>query len=114
MENLIYNELRRRGIAVDVGVYPIHTRNERGVSERKQLEVDLVCNLGSSRAYIQSAYRLPTPEKREQELRSLRRVNDAFAKILITAEREPRHYDEHGILPLPLLDFLLTPTALPL
>lgn len=114
MENLIYNELRRRGIAVDVGVYPIHTRNERGVSERKQLEVDFVCNLGSSRAYIQSAYRLPTPEKREQELRSLRSVNDAFAKILITADSAPRHYDDHGILHLPLLDFLLHPAALPL
>ena len=114
MENLIYNELRRRGMAVDVGVYPIHTRNERGVSERKQLEVDFVCNLGSARAYIQSAYRLPTPEKREQELRSLRSVNDAFAKILITAEHEPRHYDENGILHLPLLDFLLHPAALPL
>lgn len=114
MENLIYNELRRRGIAVDVGVYPIHTRNERGVSERKQLEVDFVCNLGSSRAYIQSAYRLPTPEKREQELRSLRSINDAFAKILITADSTPRHYDEYGILHLPLLDFLLNPAALPL
>lgn len=114
MENLIYNELRRRGMAVDVGVYPIHTRNEKGVSERRQLEVDFVCNLGSARAYIQSAYRLPTAEKRAQELRSLLSINDAFAKILITADRTPRHYDEHGILHLPLPDFLLDPAALPL
>lgn len=114
MENLIYNELRRRGIAVDVGVYPIHTRNEKGVSERRQLEVDFVCNLGSARAYIQSAYRLPTAEKRAQELRSLLSINDAFAKIIITADHTPRHYDEHGVLHLPLLDFLLDPAALPL
>lgn len=64
MENVIYNELRIRGFSVDVGVVNI---KERGV--RKQLEVDFVCNLGSKRYYIQSAYSIPSEEKRNQELR---------------------------------------------
>ena len=69
MENLIYNELRLRGYSVDVGQVTINTRNGQGVSERKQLEVDFVCNKGYDRLYIQSAFALPTIEKQQQELK---------------------------------------------
>ena len=63
MENLIYNELRIRGISVDVGRVSINTKNIAGKSERKKLEVDFVCNKGYQRSYIQSAYTLNTQEK---------------------------------------------------
>lgn len=114
MENLIFNELHRRCAAVDVGVLPYFSKNEAGVTQRSQLEVDFVCNLGSSRLYIQSAYRLPTPEKREQELRPLLLIKDAFLKVVITMQPIPRHYNEQGILMLGLHDFLTDESALPL
>ena len=77
MENLIYNELRMRGYSVDVGQVTQNTKNENGISERKQLEVDFVCNRGQDRIYIQSAYALPSEEKTEQELRSLKQIKDS-------------------------------------
>ena len=78
MENVIYNELRMRGYSVDVGVIPIAERNQEGKVIRKQLEVDFVCNLGSSRYYIQSAYSLPDETKRTQEIRPFRKIDDSF------------------------------------
>ena len=66
MENLIYNELRMRGYSVDVGQVTQNTKNENGISERKQLEVDFVCNRGQDRIYIQSAYALLSEEKTEE------------------------------------------------
>ena len=75
MENLIYNELRLRGLSVDVGVVVKNEKDANGVSVRKQLEVDFVCNQGSQRYYIQSALRLPNEEKREQEVRNNRRLD---------------------------------------
>lgn len=86
MENLIYNELRIRELLVDVGVVVVNTKNEEGKSQRKQLEVDFVCNEGSKRCYIQSALRLPNEEKREQELRSLMNISDNFQKFVITED----------------------------
>lgn len=77
MENVIYNELKMRGFNVDVGVVPVVQRNG-GVLEQKQLEVDFVCNLGSKRYYIQSAYSLPTEEKQEQEVRPFKKIEDSF------------------------------------
>ena len=74
MENLIYNELRLRGYSVDVGQVTQNTKNEKGISERKQLEVDFVCNKGQDRIYIQSAFALPSDKKMEQELRSLKQI----------------------------------------
>lgn len=71
MENIIYNELLTRGYNVDVGVVTIQQRDSAGKMMRKQLEVDFVCNKGSKRYYIQSAYSMPTAEKMEQEQRSL-------------------------------------------
>ena len=83
MENLLYNELRMRGFNVDVGVVPVVVKNEEGKQQRTQLEVDFVCNLGSRRYYIQSAFRMDTDEKIQQERASLLRVDDSFKKIIV-------------------------------
>ncbi len=106
MENLIYNELRIRGFDVDVGVVLEHTRDTNGTSQRKQLEVDFVCNKSDKRCYVQSAFRLPTMEKRMQELRSLNRIGDSFPKYIIT-EGHLTHYNDDGVVYLNLYDFLL-------
>lgn len=103
MENVIYNELRSRGFSVDVGVVEVRT-----AKERKQLEVDFVANKGDKRYYIQSAFALPDEEKREQELASLKRINDSFKKIIIVHDDIVSHYDDNGVLITGLMDFLLT------
>lgn len=107
MENVIYNELRMRGFSVDVGV--INTREE-GI--RKQLEVDFVCNLGSKRYYIQSAYSLPNEEKRKQEIRPFAKIDDSFKKIVITGDMSPTYYNDDGVLFMNIFDFLLKPDNL--
>ena len=109
MENVIYNELRMRGCSVDVGVVPIAEKDRNGKVTRKQLEVDFVCNLGSSRYYIQSAYTLPDETKRTQEIRPFRKIDDSFKKIIITKDMVPTQYDEYGILTINIYDFLLDP-----
>lgn len=112
MENVIYNELRMRGYNVDVGVIASSEKDKTGKVVRKQLEVDFVCNLGSLRYYIQSAYSLPDEEKRSQEIRPFRKIDDSFKKIVITKDIVPTHYDEYGILTLNIYDFLLNPRSL--
>lgn len=107
MENVIYNELRMRGFSVDVGV--INTREE-GI--RKQLEVDFVCNLGSKRYYIQSAYSMPDEKKRKQEIRPFVKIDDSFKKIVITADMSPTYYNDDGVLFMNIFDFLLKPDNL--
>lgn len=107
MENVIYNELRMRGFSVDVGV--INTREE-GI--RKQLEVDFVCNLGSKRYYIQSAYSMPDEEKRKQEIRPFVKIDDSFKKIVITGDMSPTYYNDDGVLFMNIFDFLLKPDNL--
>ena len=112
MENVIYNELRMRGYNVDVGVVPATQKNAGGKIVRQQLEVDFVCNLGSRRYYIQSAYSLPDEEKRAQEIRPFTRIDDSFKKIVVTKDIVPTHYDEHGILTMNIYDFLLDADSL--
>lgn len=102
MENVIYNELRSRGYSVDVGVVEV-----RSAIERKHLEVDFVANKGDKRYYIQSAFALPDEKKREQELASLKRINDSFKKIIILREDIVPYHDDNGILIMGLMDFLL-------
>lgn len=114
MENLIYNELLIRGFNVDVGVVPVVTRDENDKQVRSQLEIDFVCNQGSKRYYIQSAYRLDSEEKRRQEQVSLIKVNDSFKKIIITSEEGIVHRNEQGITTISIYDFLLNPNALEL
>lgn len=107
MENLIYNELRGRGYNVDVGVVPYNGKNAQGVSFRKQLEVDFVCNKGSQRLYVQSALALPTQEKIDQETKSLRRINDGFQKMVVVGDHTIGSHDESGILFINIYDFLM-------
>ena len=107
MENVIYNELKLRGYRVDVGLVPVSERDEQGKSVRRQLEVDFVCNLGSVRYYIQSAYALPDEGKYQQEVRPFRKIDDSFKKILITGDPVRPRYDEHGVLVMNIFDFLL-------
>ncbi len=112
MENVIYNELRMRGYRVDVGVVTIAEKDLDGKINRKQLEVDFVCNLGSSRYYIQSAYSLPDEAKRTQEIRPFRKIDDSFRKIVITKDIVQPYYDDYGILTVNIYDFLLDPKVL--
>ena len=112
MENVIYNELRMRGYSVDIGVVPIAEKDEDGKVIRKQLEVDFICNLGSGRYYIQSAYSIPDEQKRTQETRPFTKIDDSFKKIVITRDIVPAQYDDRGILTINIYDFLLDPSAL--
>ena len=112
MENIIYNELKYRGFNVDVGFVESWTSNSSGKTSRLGLEIDFVVNKGSERIYIQSAFKLPTEEKKEQEIRSLLSINDNFKKIIITGENIKRKTDEKGILTIGLLDFLLDETCI--
>ncbi len=107
MENAIYNELRTRGMAVDVGEVIWNTKDEDGKKIRKILEVDFVCNQGYKRAYIQSAFSIPDDTKRDQELQSLRRIDDSFQKVVIIGDHSPRYQNEDGILFIDIYDFLL-------
>ena len=102
MENVIYNELRRCGYSVDVGMIEV-----RSATQRKQLEVDFVANKGDKRYYIQSAFALPDEQKREQELASLKKINDSFKKIIITRDDIAPYHDDNGVLIIGLMDFLL-------
>ena len=76
------------------------------------VEVDFVCNLGSQRYYIQSALRLPTVEKREQEVRSLKSINDSFRKFVITEDLISRYQDNDGIVYMNIYEFLLDENSL--
>ncbi len=106
MENVLYNEMRHRGFLVDVGNVNIRVKNEKGEWQRITLEVDFVCNLGSRRYYLQSAYRLPDEEKVEQEKRSLKNIKDSFRKLVIVGERMKLRRDESGIVMLGVYEFL--------
>ncbi len=107
MENIIYNEMRMRGWLVDVGNVCRRIRNAEGKQQRVVLEVDFVCNKGSERIYIQSAWRMPDAEKMEQEKRSLRLIDDSFRKLLIVGEHTKPWSDEEGIRIMSIYDFLL-------
>lgn len=114
MENLIYNELRIRGYNVDVGVVPAVYKDAAGRQQRTSLEVDFVCNLGSKRYYIQSAFRMETDEKARQEHLSLLKIDDSFKKLIILGEETPVTRDENGIITISIYDFLLSPNSLEL
>jgi predicted AAA+ superfamily ATPase len=112
MENVIYNEMRYRGFLVDVGNVIIRVKNEKGEWQRATLEVDFVCNLGSRRYYLQSAYRLPDEEKQKQEKRSLEQIKDSFKKIVIVGERMKLRRDDNGIVLMGVYEFLKDATLL--
>ena len=110
MENVIYNEMRMRGWLVDVGNIFHRFRNEAGKQQRVTLEVDFVCNKGSERIYIQSAYKMLDMEKMEQEKRSLKLVDDFFRKIIVVGEHTKTWSDENGIQIVSIYEFLLNPS----
>lgn len=112
MENIIFNELKMRGFNVDVGVIMQYETNEKGTSIRKQLEIDFVCNQGSKRYYIQSAYAIPDQAKMEQEQRSLMLTGDFFKRMIITKDTPAPYYNESGVLIMNVYDFLLNENSL--
>ena len=105
MENVIYNELRIRGYLVDVGVVE-QRKLKDGKYTYQQLEVDFVATNGQDKYYIQSAYALPTDEKREQELASLTRIDDSFRKIIIVGDDIATYTDDNGFIFMGLFQFL--------
>lgn len=107
MENVIYNELRMRGFAVDVGV--VEAREKRnGKPEYIQYEIDFIANNGREKYYIQSAFSIDSEEKRQQELKSLLKVDDSFQKIVITGSDIAPYTDDKGIRFMGLFQFLLS------
>ena len=107
MENIIYNELVIRQFSVDVGVVYARTINRNGNSVRTPREIDFIVTSGNKKTYIQSAYSMPTEEKRETELRPFALTGDSFPKIVVRKDIGKRWYDEKGILNINIIDFLL-------
>lgn len=112
MENMIYNELVTRGFSVDVGIVPVVEKDENNKPKRKQYEVDFVANSGSRRYYIQSAFEVPSGDKRQQETQSFRKIGDGFKRVLIQNAPVVPWHDDNGILTISLTDFLLKEEAL--
>lgn len=112
MENIIYNELLIRGFNVDVGVVEHVEKDEHGKSVHKKLEVDFVCNQGSQRYYIQSAFSIPDRSKMQQEQNSLNRIGDSFKKIIVVNDNIKLWRNEEGIVVMGIMDFLLNPRSL--
>ena len=92
---------------VDVGVVEYNTKDADGKKIRKQLEVDFVVNKGDKRFYIQSALSIADPEKKEQEIASLKRIPDSFAKIVVVRDYLKPQQDENGITYVGIEQFLL-------
>lgn len=113
MENIIYNELLRRGYSVDVGVVEI-VESANGKRTKKQCEIDFVVNIGAKKYYIQSALNVNDPSKLETELRPLKKTQDFFKKIIISKTAMKSWTDEDGILHLGLYEFLLNENSLEL
>lgn len=107
MENVLYNDLIRRGMNVDVGVVEYNTKDANGKKIRKQLEVDFVVNQGGKRFYVQSALSIADPEKKEQEIESLKRIPDSFSKIVVVRDYLKPWHDENGITYVGIEQFLL-------
>ena len=112
MENIIFNELKVRGFNVDIGIVPISERDKNGKSIRKQLEIDFICNKGSKKYYVQSAFAMPDEAKEQQEQRPLLLTGDGFRKIIITKDALAPLYNENGVLIMSIFDFLLDPDSM--
>ena len=112
MENIIYNELLRRGYNVDVGIVEVNKKDENGNNIKPQYEVDFVCNQGSKKIYIQSAYEMKDDLKEIQERKSLLNINDSFKKIIITGDVSKPRTDDNGIIIMGIYYFLLNDDSL--
>ncbi len=107
MENIIYNELRYRDFRVDVGVIESSDRNDTGKVQKRQYEIDFIATKGNLKFYIQSAFRMDTPEKIEQETKSLRQIPDSFKKIIVVRDDKKPRYDENGFVTIGIRQFLM-------
>lgn len=107
MENVLYNDLIRRGMNVDVGVVEYNTKDADGKKIRKQLDVDFVVNQGGKRFYIQTALSIADPDKKEQEIESLKRIPDSFSKMVVVRDYLKPWQDENGITYVGIEQFLL-------
>ena len=114
MENIIYNELRIRGYRVDVGLVEVFGKNTENKTEKKHSEVDFVATKGSEKYYIQSAFAMPTDEKRKQEERPLNAIGDSFKKIIVVKDNIKPRRDEMGIVTMGIRRFLLNKNSLEL
>lgn len=112
LENAIYNELRLRGLSVDVGQVPISKTDADGKRKQSMLEVDFVCNQGFKRYYIQVAYALPTQDKIDQEMNSLLKIKDGFNKYVIVGTPTPTYQNDDGIIIMNVYDFLMNSNSL--
>jgi len=112
MENIIYNELRVRGFHVDIGVVEVFGKNAENRTTKKQLEVDFIATKGSEKYYIQSAFTMPTPEKREQETRPLNAIGDSFKKLIVVRDNMKPRRDDMGIVTMGIRNFLLDQNSL--
>ena len=102
MENIIYNELLRRGYSVDVGVVV-----DRTGGANTQKEIDFVVNDADKKIYIQSAFQMDTEKKEASELKSLILTKDFFKKIIVRMDIPHNFYDDNGIFHCNLIDLLL-------
>ena len=114
MENIVYNELRVRGYNVDVGIVDCYDKDEKGKQVLKRREVDFVCNKGSKRYYVQSAFSIPDEEKMTQEKTSLVRIKDSFKKIIVVKDNIKLWRTEEGIVVMGIQEFLLNQNSLDL
>ena len=105
MENIVYNHLRIFGYLVDVGVVEVREMKD-GKQQQTQYEVDFIATNGQDKYYIQSAYRISDDAKREQELQSLKRIDDSFRKIVIVDEDIASWTNGDGITFMGLFEFL--------
>lgn len=112
MENILYNELLKRGYNVDVGIVQISEKNNEGTNSRISYEIDFVVNQGYKRYYIQSAFDIPDRQKMLQEERPFLNIKDSFKKIIIQKNCPAPYYTEEGILVMGIIDFLLDEKSL--
>lgn len=112
MENIVYNELLRRGYNVDVGVVEVNETNEKGVRSKPQYEVDFVCNQGNKRIYVQSTFEMQDSVKEKQERKSLLNINDSFKKVIILGDVSKPRMDDNGIITMGIFYFLLNENSL--
>lgn len=112
MENIIYNELIIRGFNVDIGIVEKYTKNSNGQNTIALLEIDFVCNKGSKRYYVQSAFSIPDSSKMIQEQSPLDRTNDSFKKVIIVQDNVAPWHNDKGYLIINIIDFLLDKNSL--
>ena len=108
MENVIYNELKKRGFSVDVGVVEYRHKDSNGKDTRTQLEIDFIARGASKLFYIQSALNIDG-DKRNQETNSLKRISDSFMKIIVVKDNIMPWHDDNGFLYIGIREFLLKP-----